>query len=175
MAAEKSIDVAAAELGIAKKDYLPSLSISANVGTQAHAFGDLFTGPSFTYSVAPTLSWTLFDGFARRAATASARENMQIEIENYNLTVLTAIEEVRNALARYSATLKYIERTAKVVESSEEAVNLSLDQYKQGLSDFYNVVEAQLNYLTYQNSLVAARGEALTSLIDLYKALGGGF
>ncbi len=100
---------------------------------------------------------------------------MQIEIENYNLTVLTAIEEVRNALARYSATLKYIERTAKVVESSEEAVNLSLDQYKQGLSDFYNVVEAQLNYLTYQNSLVAARGEALTSLIDLYKALGGGF
>ncbi len=175
VAAEKSIDVAAAELGIAKKDYLPSLSISANVGTQAHAFGDLFTGPSFTYSVAPTLSWTLFDGFARRAATASARENMQIEIENYNLTVLTAIEEVRNALARYSATLKYIERTAKVVESSEEAVNLSLDQYKQGLSDFYNVVEAQLNYLTYQNSLVAARGEALTSLIDLYKALGGGF
>ena len=61
------------------------------------------------------------------------------------------------------------------MENSEEAVRLSLDQYKQGLTGFYNVAEAQLNYLTYQNSLVSARGNALTALIDLYKALGGGY
>ena len=53
-------------------------------------------------------------------------------------------------------------------------MTLSLDRYTQGLSDFYNVVQAQLTYLSNQNSLVAARGRALISLTDLYKALGGG-
>ena len=175
IAAERNIDVAAASLGVARSAYLPSLSISASIGTQAHAFGELFSGPSFAYSVAPTLSWTLFDGLARRAATASARQSMELEIDNYNMTVLTAVEEVRNAMARYSATLVYIDRISKVVENSEEEVRLSLDQYKQGLTDFYNVVEAQLTNLSYQNSLVEAKGNALTALISLYKALGGGY
>ena len=175
VAAERSIEVAAASLGIARSAYLPSLSIAASAGTDAHAFGDLFSGPSFSYSIAPTLSWTLFDGLSRRAATLEARRELENEVDNYNLTVITAIEEVRTAIARYKATQEYISRTAKVVENSEEAVRLSLDQYKQGLTDFYNVAEAQLNYLTYQNSLVSARGNALTALIDLYKALGGGY
>ena len=100
---------------------------------------------------------------------------MRLQVDNYNLTVQTAIEEVNNAMARYAATLQYIDRTEKVVENSSDAVRLSLDQYKQGLCDFYNVVEAQLTYLTYQNSLAAGRGQALTSLIDLYKALGGSY
>lgn len=175
VAAERSIDLAAAALGVARSAYLPSLSIAASVGTGAHAFGDLFSGPSFTYSIAPTLSWTLFDGFSRHAARLEAKMQLENEIDSYNLTVLTAVEEVRNAMARYSATLKYISNTDLVVENSAEAVRLSLDQYKQGLTDFYNVVEAQLNYLTYQNSLVTARAKALTALVDLYKALGGGF
>ncbi len=172
---ERNIELAAAQLGVAQSDYMPSLTIQATAGTQAHSVGDLFTGPSFTYSVAPTLSWTLFDGFARRAATVSAKEAMQVQVDNYNMTVLTAIEEVRNALARYHATLKYIDTTKLVVENSEESVRLSLDQYKHGLSDFYNLVEAQLNNLTYQNSLVSAKGQALTALVELYKALGGNF
>ncbi len=157
------------------KRIFPSLSIEASAGTEAHSFGDLFSGSSFSYSIAPTLSWTLFDGLSRRAATLEARQELENEVENYNLTVITAIEEVRTAIARYKATQEYISRTAKVVENSEEAVRLSLDQYKQGLTGFYNVAEAQLNYLTYQNSLVSARGNALTALIDLYKALGGGY
>ncbi|MCM1066023.1 MAG: efflux transporter outer membrane subunit [Muribaculaceae bacterium] len=175
VAAEHSIDQAAAALGVARSAYLPSLSVSASIGTEAHAIGDLFSRQSFAYSVAPTLSWTLFDGFARRAATLEARQQMESAIDSYNLTVITAVEEVRTALSRYTATLKYIDRTENVVENSEEAVRLSLDQYKQGLSDFYNVVEAQLNFLSYQNSLTAARGDALSALIDLYKALGGGY
>lgn len=173
--AEKNIEVAAASLGIAKRDYLPSLSIAASVGTQAHRFGDLFTGPSFTYSIAPTLSWTIFNGFGRNAALAEAKEQLHLQVDNYNLTVLTAIEEVRNALCKYTATLKYIEAIKEVVRSSKESVNLSLDLYKQGLSNFTNVVDAQLNLLSYQNTLISARGEALMALVDLYKALGGGW
>ncbi len=171
--AEKNIDVASAALGIARKDYLPSLNLSASVGTAAHNIGDLFTKPSFTYSIAPTLSWTIFDGLSRESNNAAAKENLEIAVDDYNTTVLTAMEEVHNSMSKYTATLKYIDSMNKVVENSAESVTLSLDQYKQGLTAFYNVVEAMLNYLTYQNSLVEAKGNSLTALVDLYKALGG--
>lgn len=173
--AERNIELAAAELGIARSAYLPSLSLSASVGTMAHNFGDLFKGPSFTYSIVPTLSWTLFDGLQRRNTALAARQSMEAQIDSYNLTVLTAIEEVRDAIARYKSSLLYIERIGNVVTSSEEEVQLSIDQYKQGLTMFSNVVDAQLNYLTYQNTLISARGDAISSLISLYKALGGGW
>ncbi len=173
--AEKAIDASAAALGVAKKEYLPSLTLSGSIGTQAHKAKDLFKGDSFTYSVVPTLSWTIFDGLDRRYQVASARESMKASVDSYNLAVLTAVEEVRDAIARYEATVQYIASIKEVVGNSAEELRLSVDLYKQGLSDFTNVVDAQLNYLTYQNTLVSAQGQALTSLIDLYKALGGGW
>ena len=176
VAAEKSIDVAAAALGIAKSE-IPSFRCHYRhrPALPHHNIGDVFDRQAFTYTVAPTLSWTIFDGFGRRAATASARENMKYEVDNYNMTVIEAVQEVNNALSAYNATLRYIDLVQKAVDSSHESVVLSLDRYKQGLTDFYNVVEAHLSYLTYQNNLVSARGQVLANLIDLYKSLGGGF
>ncbi len=62
-----------------------------------------------------------------------------------------------------------------MVKNSAEEVKLSVDLYTEGLTPFSNVVDAMLNYLTYQNTLVSAHGRAVNSLIDLYKALGGGW
>ena len=170
---ERSVDVAAAALGIERKQYLPSLSVQAAVGTEAHRFGDLFGSGSLYYSVAPTLSWTLFDGLQRRNATAAARHNMEVQADLYNATVVSALEEARDAIVDYKADLKYIAAIENVVEASAEAVDKSLDLYKQGLSIFSDVVDAQLNYLTYQNTLVQAKGDAIMALVDIYKALGG--
>ena len=100
---------------------------------------------------------------------------MEAQIDSYNTTVLSAIEEVRNAIAQYKSSLQYIERITQVVDSSREEVRLSVDQYKEGLTMFSNVVDAQLNLLEYQNSLVVAKGDAIVSLINLYKAVGGGW
>lgn len=174
-AAENNVDIAASALGIAKSEYLPSLSVSASVGTQAHDIRDMFGSQSLTYSVAPTLSWTLFDGLSRRYATAAAREDLEIQVDNYNLTVLTAVEEVRNALASYSASQRHVERLEKVLENCREEVRLSVELYKQGLTVFSNVVDAQQDYLTYENEMVQAQGNTLISLINIYKALGGGW
>ena len=173
VAARLNIEAAASALGIARKDYLPTLTLSGSIGTAAHRVGDLFSGSSFEYSVAPALSWTIFDGLSRRYAAASAREDMEMQIESYNLALVTAVSEVDNALTRYMSTLKYMDSISEVVEQSAKAEDLSIDLYKQGLTDFYNVVEAQLSHLEYQNTLISARGSALTALIDLYKALGG--
>ena len=173
--AEKMLAVYAAELGIAKKDFLPALSLNASIGTAAHNIGDLFKHDSYTYSIAPTLSWTVFDGMSRKYNVASARQNMEIGIQNYNLTILQALTEADNAMMAYVDRLREIELLNEAVKASEESLKLSLDLYKRGLADFTNVVDAQLNFLTYTNNVVVAQGNAIASLINLYEALGGGW
>lgn len=75
--------------------------------------GDLMKSETFTYSVAPTLSWTIFDGLTRKYNLANARETMAIGIDNYNLTVSNAVQEVDNALATYYSSLRYVDAVQK--------------------------------------------------------------
>ena len=171
--AEYELAAYAAAVGVAKKDFLPTLSLNGSIGVAAHDAGDLFKDNSFEYSISPTLSWTLFDGLARKYAVNEAKEQMKIGIDNYNMTVMTAVQEVDNAMVSYTSCLRAIESYEKVLKQSTESFDLSVDLYKQGLTPFTNVVDAQINTLTYANSLIAAKGEALVALINLYKALGG--
>lgn len=173
--AEEQIGLCASELGIAKKDWLPKLVLEGSVGTDAHRAGDLFTNRSFTYSIAPTLSWTVFDGMARKYNIAQARQEMENAIDNYNFTVVTAVNEVDDALSTYFSSLKYISALEDVVKASSEYDSRSLDNYKNGLSPFINVANAQMSYLENMNTLIVAKGDALDALIALYKALGGGW
>ncbi len=173
--AEYTLAGYAAAVGIAKKDFLPTLSISGSISTVAHDFDNLFKNHSLGYSIAPTLSWTIFDGFARSAALTSAKEQMQIGIDNYNLTLINAVNEVETAMSNYYFDLSYIDDLQKVVENAQESLELSLDLYKNGLSDFINVNDAQITLLQYANQLVVAKGDALADLISLYQALGGGW
>lgn len=171
--AEASVDAAAAALGIAKKDYLPSLSLVANGATADRSIKNLFSGGSYTYSIAPTISWTVFDGLARRNALVGARADLEAQVQKYNMTVLSAMQEINNAIITYRANLEYIARMEEVLAACEVAVDKSIELYKQGLTQFSNVVDAQQNSLSYQNSYVAAKEQALLSLVNLYKALGG--
>jgi NodT family efflux transporter outer membrane factor (OMF) lipoprotein len=175
VAAERQLASYAADLGVAKKDFLPSLSITGSIGTQSRDAGNLFSKESLTYSVAPTLSWTLFDGFGRKAQLASARSAVESGIANYNMVVMKAVQETDNALSAYHAALQHIDALQNVVEQSNKALALSVDLYRQGLSTFTNVVDAQINVLSYSNELITAKADALTALIQLYEALGGGW
>lgn len=173
--AEEQIGICATKLGIAKKDWLPTLSLAASAGTQAHDARDLFKSNSLTYSVVPTLSWTIFDGFARKYNIASARLDMENAIENYNFTVLTAVREANNALSTYFSDLKYIDKQIEVVNAGAGYADRAFENYKSGLSPYINVADAQMTYLENMNTLISAKGQALNALIDLYKALGGGW
>lgn len=173
--AEAQLAGYAAALGVAKKDFLPTLTLNGSIGTSARRLDNTFKNNSLTYSIAPTLSWTVFDGLARKYNVASAREQMAIGIDNYNLTVMTAVEEVDNAISTYLSTLRKIEVLDTVVNDSRKSLDLSLDLYKRGLNPFNDVVTSQLNLLENTNSLVAAQGDAITALISLYSALGGGW
>lgn len=173
--AEMTVGKLAAAVGVAKKDFLPKLSLTASGGTQAHGAGDLFGKQSLYWSVAPQLSWTIFDGLARNYRTAEARLQMESAIDSYNQTVINAVTEVNNSMMQYDAILEGVELQKKVVEQSEKSVTLSVDLYKNGLTAFNNVMTGQMNWLESQNNLVSMQGKALTTLVSLYKALGGGY
>lgn len=175
MQAEMEVGEYAAQAGVAKKDFLPTLSLSGAIGTEAHAAGDLFGKQSFNWSVAPQLSWTIYEGLARNYRLAEARLQVEAAIDNYNLTVMNAVEEVDNALHSYDSILQSIELQEKVVEQSEKALNLAVNLYKTGLTAFSNVVDGQMSWLNSQNQLVELEGEALAGLITIYQALGGGW
>lgn len=170
--AEMTLSEYAANVGVAKKDFLPALSFNGTIGTYAHKAGDLFGSHSMSYSIAPQLSWTLFDGLARNYRTAEAKLQLEAAVDSYNLTVMTAVEEVDNALLKYGSVLQSIDLQKKVVDESEKSLQYSIDLYKAGLTPFSNVVDAQLNWLESQNSLVELQGSALAVVVTIYKALG---
>ncbi len=165
----------AALVGVSKSAFLPTLTLTGNIGFAAFHINELFDKNSLTYEIAPTLSWTLFEGLERVAANRSARAQLEEGIRQYNQTLLTAVQEVDSYLSAYTNALRQIEAWQLVVNEGEETLTLSLSLYKQGLISFEQVQDAQRSVLSYQNSHVQAKGSALTSLIQLYKALGGGW
>ena len=173
--AEHQINAQAASLGASKSDWLPQVFIKGSVGYASKDFKDLTKHKSFTYEIAPALSWTIFSGGKLVNATKSARAQLDEAIDQFNQTVLTAVQETDNAMTAYRSSIKQIVALREVRNQGQETLTLSLDLYKQGLTPFQNVLDAQLSLLSYENQLVQARGNSLLQLIALYQALGGGW
>lgn len=173
--AEHQINAQAASLGASKSDWLPQVFIKGSVGYAAKDFKDLTKHKSFTYEIAPALSWTIFSGGKLVNATKSARAQLDEAINQFNQTVLTAVQETDNAMTAYRNSIKQIVALREVRNQGQETLTLSLDLYKQGLTPFQNVLDAQRSLLSYENQLVQARGNSLLQLIALYQALGGGW
>lgn len=172
--AESELAGYAAQAGIAKKDFLPVLSLAGSIGTSAHRIDDLFTKNSLSYSIAPQLSWTIFEGMARNKRVAIAKEQMLAGIDNYNITVMNAVIETENALSSYESNLKQISLYRKVLNESRESFSLAIDRYKRGLSSFTDVMDAQMSMLDYENTLLETQVAALNSLVQIYQAVAGG-
>lgn len=173
--AEYTLSQLAAQVGVAKKDFLPSLSIEGAIATTAGKPGDLFTGKSFSWSVGPKLSWTVFEGMARSASLAQAKLQYEAELDTYNEIVISAVNDVQNAVAVYNSDLEAIRLTDQAAAEASDALDLALERYRRGLTDFTSVADAQTAYLQYAANAVTARGDALQQLVTLYCALGGGW
>ncbi len=173
--AEYNVASYAASIGIAKKDFLPSISINGNIGFKSNKIDGLFQKEAFGYSIMPKLSLTLFDGLNRNYRFLNAKEQLQIGIDNYNNTVMNAITEVENAMISYHYSIIETQELEKVNDEALNSLKLSVDLYKRGLTPFSNVLTSQQDYLQYNNSYVVSKGKSLLNLISLYQALGGGW
>ena len=173
--AERSVNAQAALLGASKSDWLPKVFLKGSFGYAARDLNDLVKSKSMTYEIAPSLSWTIFSGGQLINATRLAKAQLDESINQFNQTVLTAVQETDNAMNSYRNSIKQIVALREVRNQGVETLKLSLELYKQGLSPFQNVLDAQRSLLSYENQLVQAQGSSLLQLINLYKALGGGW
>ena len=173
--AERSVNAQAALVGASKSDWLPQVFLKGSVGYAAKDLKDLTHHKSMTYEIAPALSWTLFKGTQRVNATKLAKAQLDEAINQFNQTVLTAVQETDNAMNAYRNSIKQIVALREVRNQGQETLTLSLELYKQGLTPFQNVLDAQRSLLSYENQLVQARGYSLLQLIAMYQALGGGW
>lgn len=173
--AERQVNAQAALLGASKSDWWPKVFVNGSIGYAAHDFDKLANHTSMTYEIAPSVSWSLFQGTKLIQANRLAKAQLDESIRQFNQDVLTAVQEVDNAMNAYKNSVKQIVALREVVNQGKQTLDLSLDLYKQGLSPFQNVLDAQRSLLSYENQLTQAKGSSLLNLIQLYQALGGGW
>ena len=173
--AERQVNAKVALLGAAKTDWLPSFFLNGSFGYASYDLKDLNKRNSLTWSIAPSVTWTIFDGGERINNVRLQKAELDETINQFNEVVLTAVQEVDNAMSAYKNSIKQIVACKEMFHQAEEVFNLSLDLYKQGLTPFQNVLDAQRSLLSYEDSLVKVKGYSLICLVQMYQALGGGW
>ncbi|MFH2126744.1 MAG: TolC family protein, partial [Pseudomonadota bacterium] len=146
-----------------------------SIGLEAVQAGDLLRSSSFFAGFLPTISWKLFDAGAIRQNIEVQYALQEQYLLAYEATVLSALEEVENALTGYALEQNRRENLRYAVGAAKEAEMLSQDLYKAGLVNFDSVLDAQRSLLEFQDQLALSEGAVVGRLISLYKAMGGGW
>lgn len=173
--AERQLAAATARIGIATADLYPSFSLTGSLGLASADTSDIFTSGSRFYSFGPSFNWNLFAGGAIRAQIKVQDALTEQALLTYEQTVLTALNEVDNAATSLFQQKRRVEALHQNVRAAERTLELSLRLYKEGLKDFQSVLDAQRSLFNADNQLAQARGELADNLVQLYKALGGGW
>jgi len=174
-AAERRMQQANAQIGVARAAYFPSLTLSGASGYQSATFADWLTAPSRSWSFGTALAQTIFDGGLRKAQTAQAMAAYDANVASYRLTVLAGFAEVEDNLAALRILGEEAEVQGEATKLSEQSLALALNQYRAGTTNFLTVVVAQTAALSNQRAAVDLLGRRVTASVQLVKALGGGW
>jgi NodT family efflux transporter outer membrane factor (OMF) lipoprotein len=175
IAAERTLAAETARVGQKLAQRFPSLNLSGSFGWQAYSFAALGGAGTVVHALGGTLAATLFDGGKLKSQVEVQSAVQEQALVSYQSSVLSALEEVENALASYAAARERLDARRAAAESARNAAELSRKLYQSGLADFQQVLETQRSQLTAEDNLAIADATLRTSLITLYKALGGGW
>jgi NodT family efflux transporter outer membrane factor (OMF) lipoprotein len=173
--AERDLASQTALVGVAEADLYPRLTLLGSFGFSATEAGELFTSASRTYSFGPAVRWDVFSGGQLRALVKSQEARVGQALARYEQAVLLAFEEVEDALIAFDRLRVEREAVAEAVRAAGLALDLSTALYKDGVADFQNVLDAQRTVLQFDDGLARVEGALVQSLIQLYRALGGGW
>ncbi len=173
--AERQLAAQTAEVGVATADLYPRFSLLGSIGLEALSLGNLFSADSRTHSGGAVFSWPVFDAGAIRGNIEVQSALQEQALFQYEAAVLTALEEVENALVAFAKEQHRRASLTEGTQAAQNAVDLAQSQYSSGLIDFNNVLIAQRSLLSFQDQLAMSDGEVTSNLITLYKALGGGW
>jgi NodT family efflux transporter outer membrane factor (OMF) lipoprotein len=173
--AERLAAAQCAQIGIAQADYYPAFSINGTIGYSAQQFPELFHSAALNGSVGPSFQWNILNYGRIMNDVRFQNAKFQELVYAYQRTVLNANQEVENGLVTFLKAQRRTMLQSASVEDAEKAVVIVLAQYKAGQIDFTRVTQLEQFLVQQQDVLTQARGEIATGLIQVYKALGGGW
>jgi multidrug efflux system outer membrane protein len=173
--AERQLAASSARIGIAVADLFPRVTLNGRVGLSALSFNALGDAGNDTSSFGPSLSWAFLDyGRIRQRIKAAGARN-EAQLADYQQTVLLALEDTENALSNYGREQQRLQHLAQAARASVQAADLATQRFEGGVSDFLTALDAYRSALEAEDLLAASQTRAATSLIAVYKALGGGW
>jgi len=171
--AERALAAATARVGQATADLYPKFSLT---GEFAMVSADkLFDWSSRSFGVGPTVTWPIFDAGRLRSVVDVRNAQQEEALAIYDRTVLGALEEVHNAIVAFVTEQERHRALLDAVIADQTAVDIAQGQYRQGVIDFLNVLDAQRSLFESQDQLADSDRAVTTSMVALYKALGGGW
>lgn len=174
-AAERRVEEANANIGVARAAYYPNVTLSAAGGFESTSIGTLLQGPSGLWSLAGQAAEVLFDGGLRRGTTEEAKAAYQQSVDNYRQTILGAFQEVEDNLAALRILEQESQTQSGAVAAAEHSVSLSITRYRGGVTNYLEVTTAQTVALADEVTAVNLLSRRLSASVLLVKAIGGGW
>jgi multidrug efflux system outer membrane protein len=175
LSAEHALLSANAVIGAARAAFFPSITLTAFGGKASADLSSLFAPGADTWSFAPRINLPIFAGGALRASLDVAEVRKSIEVARYERAVQVAFREVADALAARDALGTQLEAQEARVRAEQRRYELSDLRYRKGVDSYLVVLTAQRDLFTAQQGLIQSRLARLANLVDLYRALGGGW
>ncbi|MDP9128711.1 MAG: TolC family protein, partial [Pseudomonadota bacterium] len=162
-------------IGVAEAAWFPDFSISASYGFVGTVLSKFIQASNSFWTVGPAVAETIFDAGAREAAVEQAEATYDQTVANYRQTVLTAFQQVEDNLAAQRILGDQALVQHATVADARKAEQLTLNQYKQGIAPYNNVLTQQLVTLTSEENALAVENSRLVASVALIQALGGGW
>jgi outer membrane protein, multidrug efflux system len=173
--AERQLAAATAQIGVATADLFPQFSITGALGTESGSFKKLFDYASREYSLAPGVTWDIFDA-GKVISNVHVQNALQAEaLQTYRKAVLQSMQDVDDSLVGYNREQVRLQSLREAVTANQRAVDLSMELFQKGSADFLSVLDAQRSLFAAEDAMAQSESLVSADLVALYKALGGGW
>ena len=173
--AEQQLIAANANIGAARANFFPRISLTGSAGTASGELSGLFKGGSFGWTFAPQAVLPIFDYGRNVANLGSARAGRDIAVAQYERTIQSAFHEVADALAGQATFGEQLRAQRSVAAAEQERFNLSDLRYRSGTASYLDLLDAQRSLFNAQQGAVQANLQRLQNQVTLYRVLGGGW
>jgi NodT family efflux transporter outer membrane factor (OMF) lipoprotein len=173
--AEQVLAADTARIGVATAELYPSITLLGSVGLGSTSLKTLTDSSSRSFSLGPLISWTIPNIGAARSKIAQAKAQMQASLATFDGTVLTALQEIEQALARYAGAIAQQAALQRAEAASAQAARLTQARYDYGADSFLDLLDAQRAQANARAALAQANGNLAEAQVSLFKALGGGW
>jgi multidrug efflux system outer membrane protein len=173
--AEQNLISANAMIGVARAAYFPRITLTGYLGTQSSALNSLFTGPTRTWQFVPQVSQPIFNAGRNRSNVRLAKAQQQVALVQYERAIQTAFREVSDSLIAYRKVKEVLEQQELLLTTLKDRSDLAYVRYKGGVDTLFSALDADRDLFAAELAVAQTRRDEIQSLVQLYKALGGGW